>query len=157
MYNKLCSSPPPSLLVYYASGAEIFGVAGNLFLPIMKIFLLRPPLPYKIGSALDEKILGTSLFLNCFNPINLLFYRCFLKRGRRLFIYQGFGYKSLQIYLFVSNQKTQYFSCEVPIPTPHYILLLFYLVWIRFQRNISFVTSFTFFKWLKKHYLIMQN
>ena len=27
-----------------------------------------------------------------------------------------------------------------------------YLVWIRLQRKVSFVKSFTFFKWLKKYY-----
>ena len=35
-------------------------------------------------------------------------------------------------------------------PTQHY------LVWIRFQRKISFVTSFTISKWLKKYLLYIE-
>ena len=31
---------------------------------------------------------------------------------------------------------------------------LYYLVWIRFQRKLSLVTTFTIYKWLKKYYSI---
>ena len=50
-----------------------------------------------------------------------------------------FHVKALKDLLFVSNQVT-------PTPTQHY------LVWNRLQRKISFVTSFTISKWLKKYY-----
>ena len=38
-----------------------------------------------------------------------------------------------------------------PTPTQHYLL------WIRFRRKISYVTSFTISKWLKKYYFFLDD